>query len=110
MGLVTSVMSGTLVMLVRLATALALVTLVTLNLISLVIGVMSSVTLVMLVGFAFLEIVGAGQGQNRDSLLFLFRAFEWLQNMSDVSNFCDVKDASNARLVSVASNVSDARQ
>ena len=63
----------------------------------------------MLVGFAFLEIVEAGQGQNRERLLFLFRAFEWLQNMSDVSNFCDVKDASNARLVSVASNVSDAR-
>ena len=39
----------------------------------------------MLVGFAFLEIVEAGQGQNRDSLLFLFRAFEWLQNISDVS-------------------------
>ena len=63
----------------------------------------------MLIGFAFLKIVGAGQGQYKDSLLFLFRAFEWLQNMSDVSNFCDVKDASNARLVSVASNVSDAR-
>ena len=62
----------------------------------------------MLVGFAFLEIVEAGQGQNRDSLLFLFRAFEWLQNMSDVSNVCDVRDASNARLVSDASNVSDA--
>ena len=28
--------------------------------------------------------------------------------MSDVSNVCDVRDASNARLVSVASNVSDA--
>ena len=63
----------------------------------------------MLIGFAFLEIVGAGQGQYKDSLLFLFRAFEWLQNMSDVSNFCDVKDASNASLVSAASNVSDAR-
>ena len=62
----------------------------------------------MLVGFAFSEIVGAGQGQYKDSLLFLFRAFEWLQNMSDVSNVCDVRDASNARLVSVASNVSDA--
>ena len=62
----------------------------------------------MLIGFAFLKIVGAGQGQNKDSLLFLFRAFEWLQNMSDVSNVCDVRDASNARLVSVASNVSDA--
>ena len=55
MGLVTSVMSGTLVMLVRLATALVLVSLVTLNLISLVIGVMSSVTLRMFVGFAFLD-------------------------------------------------------
>ena len=41
----------------------------------------------MLVGFAFLEIVGAGQGQNEDSLLFLFRAFEWLQNISDVDIF-----------------------
>ena len=41
----------------------------------------------MLVGFAFLEIVEAGQGQNRDSLLFLFRAFEWLQNISDVDIF-----------------------
>ena len=41
----------------------------------------------MLVGFAFLEIVGAGQGQNKDSLLFLFRAFEWLQNISDVDIF-----------------------
>ena len=30
---------------------------------------MSSMTLVMRVGLAFLEIVGAGQGQNRDSLL-----------------------------------------
>ena len=55
MVLVASVMSGTLVMLVRLATALALVTLVTLNLISLVIGDMSSVTLIMFVGFAFLD-------------------------------------------------------
>ena len=55
MGLVTSVMSGTLVMLVRLATALALVTLLTLKLTSVVINVMSSVTLVMLVGLAFLD-------------------------------------------------------
>ena len=62
-----------------------------------------------LIGFAFLEIVGAGQGQNKDSLLFLFRALKWLQNMSDVSNVCDVRDASNARLVSFASNVSDVR-
>ena len=44
----------------------------------------------MLVGFAFLEIVEAGQGQNRDSLLFLFRAFEWLQNISDVNIFIAV--------------------
>ena len=56
----------------------------------------------MLVGFAFLEIVGAGQGQNRDSLLFLFHTFEWCQNSSDVNNVCDVRDASNARLVSDA--------
>ena len=41
----------------------------------------------MLVGFAFSEIVEAGQGLNRDSLLFLFRAFEWLQNISDVNIF-----------------------
>ena len=52
--------------------------------------------------------VRAGQGQNRDSLLFLFHTFEWCQNSSDVSNVRDVRDASNARLVSDASNVSDA--
>ena len=63
MGLVTSVMSGTLVMLVTLATAFGLVTLVKLKLISLVIGVMSSVTLVMLVRLAFLDCQGRSRSE-----------------------------------------------
>ena len=62
MALVTSVMSRTLVMLVTLATALGLV-LVKLKLISLVIGVMSSVTLVMLVGLAFLDCQGRSRSE-----------------------------------------------